>query len=155
MIWLCKKVWGMVVSDRQIQKIRRVVVFLFLFVYILILFFLLWGGGGGGGVRNQRVETLVLKPILSHVHNSVSSNFFLHQYFFYPPRRESIKLPLCPPNRLSVHPFFTLLFGAYLYNARSITLSTVFKELYPFFIFAIKSMSGEYLRKYTRELNET
>ena len=42
-----------------------------------------------------------------------------------------------------------------LQNARTITLSPVFTELLPFLIFAVKSLSGAYLWKYRRELNET
>ena len=40
-------------------------------------------------------------------------------------------------------------------NARTITLSSVFMELFPFLIFAILNFSGAYLWKYKRESNET
>ena len=39
-------------------------------------------------------------------------------------------------------------------NARTITLSSVFMELFPFLIFAILNLSGAYLGKYRREANE-
>ena len=40
-------------------------------------------------------------------------------------------------------------------NARTITLSSVFMELFPFQIFAILNLSIAYLWKYKRESNET